>query len=146
MEKSKIANLVMNLFFYSDMCKMIHYTTEKMHCHTLCDDVRDEIMEFADELAETAFGHTGKPEFSDFSMKASIKKSEDISGICKNVVALVEDLRKEIEGNDEYSGLVSIIDDFKQKMAQKVYLATFDNVSNEKMNEAISRAISKVLR
>lgn len=147
MEKNKIADIVMKLFLYGDMCKMIHYSTEKMHCHKLCDEVRDCINDFADDLAEKGFGITGKPEFSDFSLKLSVSSSDDIAVICKNCVDLVEDLRQEIDGSDVYagSGIVSIIDDFKSDMAQKIYLANFDNVSNEKLNECITKAINKVL-
>jgi len=145
MNRKDIANIVMRLFLYADMCKMIHYTTKKMHCHKLCDEVRDTIMEFADDLAEKAFGHTGKPSFNDFSLRLSVKKSSDIATICKNVVDLVEGLRKEIENNDKYTGIVSIIDDFKSDMAQKVYLANFDNVSDARLNESVVKAINNLI-
>lgn len=146
MNKKDIANIVMRLFLYADMCKMIHYTTRKMHCHKLCDEVRDTIMEFADDLAEKAFGITGKPNFNDFSLRLSVKKSSDIAEICKNVVKLVEELRQDIDGSDVYagSGIVSIIDDFKSNMAQKVYLANFDNVSDARLNEVVTKAINKI--
>ena len=146
MNKKDIADIVMKLFLYADMCKMIHYSTRKMHCHKLCDEVRDTIMDFADDLAEKAFGITGKPEFNDFSLKMSVSTSNDIAVICKNVVKLVEELRQKIDGNDVYagSGIVSIIDDFKSDMAQKIYLATFDDVSNEKLEECVRKAINKI--
>lgn len=146
MNKKDIADIVMKLFLYADMCKMIHYSTRKMHCHKLCDEVRDTIMEFADDLAEKAFGITGKPEFNDFSLKMSVSTSNDIAVICKNVVKLAEELRQKIDGNDVYagSGIVSIIDDFKSDMAQKIYLATFDDVSDEKLEECVRKAINKI--
>ena len=144
MNKKDIANVVMRLFLYADMCKMIHYTTRKMHCHKLCDEVRDCIMEFADDLAEKGFGHTGKPNFNDFSLRLSVKKSSDIAAVCKNVVSLVEGLRKDIENNSKYSGIVSIIDDFKSDMAQKIYLANFDNVSDARLNESVNKAINNL--
>jgi DNA-binding ferritin-like protein len=140
MEKKEIADLVMGLFVYADVCKMIHYTTEQMHCHTLCDDVRDTIMEFADELAEKAFGHTGKPSFEDFSMKLTVKKTQDIAEVCNKCIELVEGLRKTVADDDTYSGIVSIIDDFKSDMAQKIYLATFDDVEKDaKVNEEVDK-------
>ena len=144
MNKKDIANVVMRLFLYADMCKMIHYTTRKMHCHKLCDEVRDCIMEFADDLAEKGFGHTGKPNFNDFSLRLSVKKSSDIAAVCKNVVSLVEGLRKDIENNSKYSGIVSIIDDFKSDMAQKIYLANFDNVWDARLIESVNKAINNL--
>lgn len=145
MDKKEIADVVMKLYLYGDMCKMIHYSTDKMHCHTLCDDVRDIITEFADELAEKGFGHTGKPDFSDFSLKLSINNSNDIATVCKNAVELVENLRLNVD-TDKYSGIVSIIDDFKADMAQKVYLATFDNVSDKHLDETVSRVLHKYIK
>lgn len=140
MEKKELADLVMSLFVYADVCKMIHYTTDKMHCHTLCDDVRDTITDFADELAEKGFGHTGKPAFEDFSMKLAVTKTQDIAEVCNKCIELAEDLRKKIEDNDTYSGIVSIIDDFKSDMAQKIYLANFDEVEKDaKVNEEVDK-------
>lgn len=145
MDKKNIAEIVMKLFLYADMCKMVHYSAEKMHCHLLSDEVRDTITSFADDLAEKAFGITGKPTFTDFSLKLAVKQSKDISEICQNASDLAEGLRKSIEGNDRYSGIVSIIDDFKSDMAQKVYLATFDDVSDRKLEEAVSRSLRRML-
>jgi hypothetical protein len=141
MDKKDISDVVMKLFLYGDVCKMIHYSTEKMHNHKLCDEVRDMINDFADNLAESSFGHTGKPSFGDFSLKLSISSSDNIAVVCKNVLHLVDDFRNKIKDDDKYSGIVSIIDDFKSDLSQKVYLSNFDNVSNEILNESITKAI-----
>ena len=144
MTRKDISNTVMKLFLYADMCKMIHYSTKKHHCHILCDSVRDEINEFADELAEQAYGLVGKPGFSDFSLRHSVKKTNDIAKLCKNVIALVEPLRTEIEKNPKYSGLVSLIDDFKSKMSKDIYLASFDGVT-AKINECVDSVLAEYL-
>jgi len=146
MDKKKIADVVMKLFLYGDVCKMIHYSTPKMHCHKLCDEVRDSITTFADDLAEKGFGITGKPEFGDFSLKLNITVSNDIAVVCQNVVHLVDELRKDIADDDNWSGIVSIIDDFKAEMSQKIYLANFDDVSTKRLEEVIRRVIKKVLK
>lgn len=145
MTKKEISNTVMKLFLYGDLCKMIHYSTKKHHCHVLCDSVRDDITTFADELAEQAYGILGKPSYSDFSLRNSIKKTNDIAQLCKNVVGVVEPLRKSIEGNAKFSGLVSLIDDFKSKMAKNAYLASFDGVSSTLVNECVNRVVDEYL-
>ena len=145
MTRKDISNTVMKLFLYGDLCKMIHYSTKKHHCHVLCDSVRDDITEFADELAEQAYGILGKPSYSDFSLRNSIKKTNDIAQLCKNVVGVVEPLRKSIEGNAKFSGLVSLIDDFKSKMAKNAYLASFDGVSSTLINECVDRVVNQYL-
>ena len=145
MTRKDISNTVMRLYLYADMCKMIHYSTKKQHCHVLCDSVRDEITEFADELAEQAYGILGKPQFTDFSLRNSVKKTSDIGKLCKNVVSLVEPVRSEMEGKAKFSGIVSLIDDFKSKMSKDAYLATFDGVSSELIRECADRVVDSFL-
>ena len=146
MTRKEISNTVMKLFLYGDLCKMIHYSTKKQHCHVLCDSVRDDITEFADELAEQAYGILGKPSYGDFSLRASIKKTSDIGQLCRNVVSVVEPVRKDIEGDSRFSGIVSLIDDFKSKMSKNAYLATFDGVSNTLIRECVDRVVDNYLK
>ena len=141
MTKNDICDVVMKLFLYADMCKMIHYTTDKNHCHTLSDDTRDDIMKFADDLAEQAFGETGKPDFSDFTLKHDITVTNDISEVCIKCVELVNGLR----AKDTSDSIKSLIDDFVGKMKQRTYLATFDGVSGKTLNEAVGRTLRQVL-
>ena len=143
-EMKKIVDVIMKLYLYADMCKMIHYSTNKMHEHQLADDVRNDIMEFADDLAEKCFGFGKKPNFNDFSLKQNIKLSKNISGLCNNVLKLIENVRKEFE-KDNMHGVVSIIDDFMGKMAQNIYLATFDNVSDVKVRRAVNECLKRFI-
>ena len=131
--KKTICDILMKLYLYADMTKMIHYSTDKNHAHELCDIIRDEITSFADKLAEQYFGYGGKPSFSDFSFKQSIKSTDNLGALCKSVTELVDWLRVEINEDPKLSNLVSLIDDFKGDMAKDVFLATFDNVSNYKI-------------
>lgn len=146
MNKKDISIAVMKLFLYGDLCKMIHYSTKKHHCHVLCDTVRDDITEFADELAEQAYGILGKPSYSDFSLRNSVKKTSDIAQLCRNAVGVVEPLRAKIENSPKFSGIVSLIDDFKSKMSKNAYLATFDGVSSTLLNECVDTVVRKYIR
>lgn len=141
-ETKVITDNIMKLYLYADMCKMIHYSTNKMHEHQLADDVRNDILDFADELAEKCFGFGEKPKFSDFSLNHKIKTSKDISGLCNNVLKLVENLRPEFE-KDNMHGIVSIIDDFMGKLSQNIYLATFDKVSDEKVRRSVNEVLKR---
>lgn len=136
---------IMKLYLYADVCKMIHYTTEKIHEHKLADDVRDSIMKFADELAEQTFGYSGKPKLSDFSLKHNLIVCTNISQLCQTVLKIVQDLRKEYEKDNMY-GVVSIIDDFIGELSQYVYLGQFDNISNDKINEVLTKVITKYIK
>lgn len=146
MNKKSIASIVMKLYLYADICKMIHYSTRRHHGHVQADEVRECIMSFADSLAEQAFGFTGLPNFSDFSLRVPVRKTNDLSGICANVFSLVDEFRKSVEKNTKYSGIVSLIDDFKGKLSNCVYLNMFDNVSSKKLNESVTKAIRSTVR
>lgn len=130
---NNICDLVFRLYLYADMTKMIHYSTNSNHCHELCDQVRDEIVEFADNLAEQYFGYQGKPSFTDMSLKHDVQMTEDIGELCKTVSNMLSDLRTTCDKNPKLSNIVSLIDDFKGELNKYAFLATFDKVSNYKM-------------
>lgn len=117
------------------MCKMIHYSTASNHEHELADGIRDAIIDFTDDLAESTFGFYGKPKFNDMSLKLDIQNTNDLGKLCQFVVDIAEAIRKDFENNDKLSGIVSLIDDFKKTMSKNVFLATFDKVSNYRMKK-----------
>lgn len=135
MSYQETCDIIFKLYLYADTAKMIHYTIESMHGHELADDVRDTVIEFADELAEQYFGYYGKPRFGQLSIKHDIKIDDDINVLCKNCLDMVEVVRKEFEKEDKLSGIVSLIDGFKEKMSKLVFLGTFDKVSNLKLGK-----------
>ena len=137
MESYEISDIVFKLYLYADATKMIHYTTDSNHAHELCDTVRDTIIDFADNLAEQAFGYYGKPQYSSMTKltELSIKETSDLGELCKNATEIVDYLRKEFDKNEKLSGLVSIIDDYKGQMSKNAFLCSFDKVSNYKIKD-----------
>lgn len=130
-----ICDSIFRLYLYADVCKMIHYSTASNHEHELADSIRDNIIDFTDELAESTFGFYGKPKFSDMSIKLDVQSTNDLGKLCQFVVDIAEAIRKDFEKNDKLSGIVSLIDDFKKTMSKNVFLATFDKVSNYQMKK-----------
>lgn len=135
MNFNTICDSIFRLYLYADMCKMIHYSTASNHEHELADDIRDNIIDFTDELAESTFGFYGKPKFSDMSIKLDIQSTNDLGKLCQYVVDIAEVIRKDFENNSKLSGIVSHIDDFKKEMSKNMFLATFDKVSNYQMKK-----------
>ena len=135
MNFQETCDIIFKLYLYADTAKMIHYTIDSMHGHELADDVRDTIIDFADDLAEQYLGYYGKPRFSQLSINQEIKIDEDINKLCKNCVDTVEIIRTECEKNNKLSGIVSLIDSFKENMSKLVFLGTFDKVSNTKLGK-----------
>lgn len=135
MSFQETCDIIFKMYLYADNAKMIHYTIESMHGHELADDVRDTIVDFADELAEQYFGYYGRPRFGQLSLKHDIKIEEDVNKLCQNCIDTVEIVRSECEKNNKLSGIVSLVDDFKEKMSKLVFLGTFDKVSNTKLGK-----------
>lgn len=135
MSYQETCDLIFKLYLYADTAKMIHYSIESMHGHELADEVRDTIVEFADELAEQYFGYYGRPRFGQLSINHEIKIDEDINKLCQNCLDAVEIVRSESEKTPKLSGLVSLVDGFKEKMSKLVFLGTFDKVSNTKLGK-----------
>lgn len=136
----------MKLYLYADVCKMIHYSTKKWHGHKQADEIRECIMKFADSLAEQAFGFTGLPNFNDFSLRVGVKKTNDLTKLCQYVFDLVDSLRTEANKHGKYSGIVSLIDDFKGELANCSYLNMFDGVSQNRLNETVNNVIKNYIR
>lgn len=130
MSFQETCDVIFKLYLYADTAKMIHYTIDSMHGHELADTVRDAIIEFADELAEQYYGYYGRPRFSQLSINHDIKVTDDINKLCQNCIDLVEPLRDEAEKNKKLSGIVSLMDSFKEKISKSAFLGTFDKVSN----------------
>ena len=130
-----VCDTIFKLYLYSDTAKMIHYSIDSMHGHELADQVRDDIMEFADELAEQYFGYYGRPSFNQLSIKHDIKIDDDLNKLCQNAIDCVEFLREEFDKNSKLSGLVSLIDSFKEKLSKNAFLGTFDRVSKMKLEK-----------
>lgn len=131
MDVKTIADIVFKLYLYADSTKLIHYTTEKNHMHELCDQVRDTIVDFADELAEQSFGYYGKPIFSQLPKLNSldIRETENLSELIDYSTEMVDYLHNEFSKEKKMSGAVSLIDDFKGDMNKLKFLCTFDKVA-----------------
>ena len=135
MSFQETCDVIFKLYLYADTAKMIHYSIDSMHGHELADEVRDCIIDFADELAEQYFGYYGKPSFNQLSIKHDIKIDDDLNKLCKNCLDTVEIVRTEANKSDKLSGIVSLVDGFKEKMSKLVFLGTFDKVSNIKLGK-----------
>lgn len=130
-----ICNTIFRLYLYADNAKMIHYSIDTNHGHELADEIRDNILEFVDSLAEQTFGYYGKPSFRDMSLKHDITVEDDLSKLCQHCVDTVASMRSTFAKNDRLAGIVSLIDDFTGLMGQMVFKATFDKVSNYKLKK-----------
>ena len=128
---TEIGDIVFKLYLYADATKLIHYSTSKNHTHELCDIVRNTIVDFADELAEQAFGYLGKPSYTQLTKinRLEINETDSLEELCDRASEIVDILRTEFEKDAKLSGIVSAIDDYKGAMLKNKFLCTFDKVS-----------------
>lgn len=122
-------DIIFKLYLYADMTKMIHYSTKTNSTHELADKIRNEIIDFADDIAEQFFGLSGNPKFTDFSVKQDVKSIENLDGICNEVSTLAVSLKDAAKKVRNSEGIQSSIDDFVGKMSQARFLSTFDKFS-----------------
>lgn len=132
---SDICDVIFRLFLYADNTKMIHYSIDSNHGHELADEIRDNILEFVDELAEQTFGYYGKPAFHNMSLKQDITIEDDLGKLCQRCIDVVIPMRKEFNKNDKLAGIVSLIDDFTGTMGQMTFKGNFDKVTSYKLQK-----------
>lgn len=132
-----VCETIFKLYLYADMTKMIHYTSDTMHQHELCDQVRDAINDYADGVAEQFFGYNGKPSFTDFSLKHEVNMTDDLGKLCGYVIILADMIRREADKEPKLSGIVSLTDDFKGELNKLVFLTKFDRISNYKTKNTL---------
>lgn len=131
MQVKEIADAVTRLYLYGVSTKFIHYSNKGSHTHEQCDELKEHIDDFADELAESTFGYIGKPTFSNFSIDQEISSCKDIRDICDRCEGVVAPIRTECDKDDKMSGIVSLIDDFLAYLGKAKFLATFDKFSGQ---------------
>lgn len=131
----EICDVVFRLYLYADNTKMIHYSIDSNHGHELADEIRDNILDFVDKLAEQTFGYYGKPSFRDMTLNHDIETEDDLARICQKCVDVVAPMRTAFNKNDKLAGIVSLIDDFTGLMGQMVFKSTFDKVSSYKLKK-----------
>lgn len=118
-----ITDVIMKLYLYADWTKAIHYSTDSNHIHELCDTVRDDIVSFADSLAEQFYGNGGKPAISDFSIDGAINKTSDLGKMCQSVIDMVKEVRDASPDNMNGWFIQSLTDDFVGTMNKDIFLS-----------------------
>ena len=100
--------------------KVMHWTADTSHKHTLTDDIDKAVLKFEDKVAEVVMGITGERITSLSSDKPSDSGLEEfLSDLEKNVL----DFLDEFEGKREYRGLVNVCDDFLSDIETFKYLS-----------------------
>lgn len=108
------------------MTKRVHYSTNELSEHELCDTIMDDIKEFADTIAEAGYGHYGKPSIGDMTVKIKVDERDSLKEICEDVIDIALQLREGFDDKSDKStqSLVSLTDDFIATIKKDLFLET----------------------
>ena len=127
-----------NIFILNFICKLegyrirfreYHWSAKTMTLHKLCDDIMSSLLDYEDQIAEEFQGNIN------YRIQPGTIRPiliEDASaGINKTLQILLTDIiafKKQIKncGDDNYDGMLNIIDDMIHKINTFKYLGTFD--------------------
>ena len=125
--KEKILIFLSKLEGYSTRIKELHWSAETMAMHKLCDDVRDAIVNYEDQIAEEFQGMINfriKPG----CLKPIICNASTLKELLSSLYADVNDLYDALDkGNNNrwFNGMCNVLDDMIHTINTFGYLSTF---------------------
>lgn len=117
--QEKIIDYINVLHGYTTAIKNLHWSSNTMSEHKLCDDIADSIASNEDEIAEICqgiYGQIGKNELKPIQYTISTTKS-----MLEDLLKETESFYEKIEGN-EFIGLRSVVENFLGEINKFQYL------------------------
>lgn len=135
---SKVLSFVNKLEGYKTAIKSLHWDSDSLSQHELCDKIADTIAEFQDTVSEVEQSITGKLEKGklqpeEYKVTTLKKFVEDVLDAANTFYKSIED-----EG-DTYTGMRSDCESFLSDMQRNLYLVNFT------MKEDLKRRIANKL-
>ncbi len=125
MDNKRIIEFIVKMQYFNLKIKFIHWTTDFMSEHKLCDMIYDELNDSIDSIAEVSFGINGKPKFSDFKIKTNTKKTDSLCDILNEIKILIINEIENVKGKNEYIGFNNILEELLSKVNKYNLLCTF---------------------
>ena len=98
----------------------LHWAENSGHKHVVIDDFQSLVREFKDRISETYQG--GSTAFHNGEINAASISSNDAEDLFHTVFENTKKLRSFLDGESDYTGEVSVIDDFLADVKRKIYL------------------------
>ena len=136
----KVLAFVEKLELFKTKIKALHWDSDSLSQHELCDDIADSIAEFQDQVSEVEQSISGKlaknlfrPENQEFGEVGTLKE------FVEDVIEKTNKFYKELEGmGDKYIGMRSDCESFLSDMQRKLYLVNF-TIKEELKQRLIAR-------
>lgn len=144
-----------NILNYLNKCegwkvaiKELHWDSDNMSQHELCDDIADSISDFEDLVSEVEQSMSGKLKVN--SLNPTEYKVDSLKGFVEDIISASKDFLKELEGMGEnYIGIKSECETFIGDMQRKLYLVNFTlkeelkNRLKSKINESMPKNLAR---
>ena len=130
----KVLSFVNKLEGYKTAIKELHWDSDSLSQHELCDDIAESIAEFQDTVSEVEQSITGK--LATGKLKPEAYKVTTLKKFVEDVLDATNSFYKSIEDEgDTYTGMRSDCESFLSDMQRKLYLVNFT------MKEDLKRSI-----
>ena len=140
MDKTILA-FIEKLELYKTKIKALHWDSDNLSQHKLCDEIADSIAEFQDQVSEVEQSISGKlpknqfkPGNQEYGEVGTLK--EFVKSVIDNTNAFYKELQ---DKGDEYIGMRSDCESFLSDMQRKLYLVNFT------MKEDMKRRIAEMV-
>lgn len=112
--------------------KEIHFSAYNMSLHKLCDEVKEVIGDFEDNVAEDAQAIYGQIQVGE--LNPVLPKSTTLVDLLIEVRAMILNMKSTLTEN-MYTGIINECDDMFHKVNQFIYLARICERGHETSND-----------
>lgn len=143
----KVLDFVNRCEGWKTAIKSLHWDSNSLSQHELCDDIAESIAEFQDTVSEVEQSITGKLKVN--SLKPTEYKIKDLKSFVEDVLDATNSFYKEVKDmGDTYVGMASDCESFLSDMQRKLYLVNFTlkeelkNRLRDKINESMPKNLA----
>lgn len=134
--KTEILSYINVLHGYTTAIKNLHWSSESMSEHKLCDDIAETLADNEDEIAEIAQGIFGK--ITKNELKPVSYTIESTQKMLSDLLKATEEFYSKLDGT-QFIGLRSVVENFLGEINKYQYLIKFC------LKETLKRKYSKPL-
>lgn len=128
-----VYNFICKLEGYKSTCQNIHWNANSLSQHKLCDDIKDRIASFQDQVSEVEQSINGNLGFN--RLKGIPFKSSNLKRFVKEVINTTMSFYKKVKKlGDNYVGMASDCESFLSDMQRNLYLVNFTIKEDFKRN------------
>ena len=120
----KVLNFINKIEGWKTAIKSLHWDSDSLSQHKLCDDIADSIADFQDKVSEVEQSITGK--LAKNKLKGEVYKVTNLRKFVEDVLDETNVFYKSLEDEgDTYTGMRSDCESFLSDMQRNLYLVNF---------------------